>query len=341
MHSGEKVGILLINTGTTDAPRAPETRTYLKEFLSDPRILDINPVVRWLLLNLVILPRRPKQSAHAYSAVWTEQGSPLIVITRELVAALKEKMPECEFAIGMRYGNPSVKSGLESLVEKNVDRIIVAPMYPQYSSAANGSALELVYKLAGKYWNVPHISAVPPFHADKGFLDAWATLCKPMVEQFQPDLVLMSYHGLPERQIKKSDITGQYCLKHDCCCEEVVDANRNCYRAHCFQTSRALAERLGLPQEQWSVSFQSRLGRDPWIKPATDLVIPTLPKKGIKRLAVICPAFTADCLETLEEIAIRARSDFLMAGGEAFQHIPCLNAHPAWVDALAALLRRY
>ncbi len=341
MHSGEKVGILLINTGTTDAPRAPETRTYLREFLSDPRILDINPIVRWLLLNLIILPRRPKQSAHAYSAVWTEKGSPLMVVTRDLLAGLEARMPECEFAIGMRYGNPSIKSGLDELVKKNVDRIIAAPLYPQYSSAANGSALELVYKLAGQYWNVPPISALPPFHADSGFLDAWAAVCKPVIDQFQPDLLLMSYHGLPERQIKKSDTSGEYCLKQADCCEGVVDANRNCYRAHCFQTSRALAERLGLTPEGYSVSFQSRLGRDPWIKPATDIVIPTLPKKGVKRLAVVCPAFTADCLETVEEIAIRARSDFLMAGGEAFQHIPCLNTHPAWIEALAALLSRY
>ncbi|GMV93547.1 MAG: ferrochelatase [Candidatus Hydrogenedentota bacterium] len=341
MHSSEKVGVLIINTGTTAAPRAEETRTYLREFLSDPRVLDINPVVRWLLLNLVILRKRPKDSAHAYSQIWTDQGSPLLVITRELMAGLKERMPESEFAIGMRYGKPSIEDGLTELIEKQVDRIILAHQFPQYSSAANGSALELAYQLAGKPWNVPHLSALPPFYDDPGFIESWVAVSKPVLESFQPDHVLMSYHGLPERHVQKSDTTGgAHCLQSDDCCDRICDANKWCYRAHCFETSRLLAQRLGLSADDYSISFQSRLGRDPWIQPPTDVVIPDLPKDGIKRLAVMCPSFTADCLETLEEIGLRAKSDFLTAGGEAFQFIPCLNSHPTWVDALVRMLQR-
>ena len=340
MHSDEKVGILLINTGSTEAPRPAETRRYLRQFLSDPRVLDINPVVRWLVLNCIILVTRPKNSAHAYKQIWTDQGSPLLVKSRDLMAALKESMPDAEFAIGMRYGSPSIEEGFKQLVERHVDRIIVAPLFPQYSSAANGSALELVFSLAGRLWNVPALSVLPPFYEDPGFIESWAAVSKPILDEFKQDHLLMSYHGLPERHVKKSDPTGSHCLASEGCCERIAPANQYCYRAHCYATSRAIAKSLGLSSDQYSVSFQSRLGRDPWLKPATDLVIPELPKRGIKRLAVMCPSFTADCLETLEEIGLRAHKDFVTAGGKAFQFIPCLNSHPTWVDAMVRLLQR-
>jgi ferrochelatase len=340
MHSSERVGVLLINTGTTAAPRTAETRAYLRQFLSDPRVLDINPIVRWLVLNLFILPTRPKNSAHAYGQIWTEDGSPLLAVTRDLMAGLNERMPDTAFAIGMRYGEPSIEQGMNRLLEKNVDRIILAPLFPQYSSAANGSALELAYKLAGKMWNVPAFSALPPFYDDPGFVESWAAVSKPILDAFQPDLVLMSYHGLPERHIIKSDLTGSHCLESDDCCDAMCAANRWCYRAQCFETSRLIAQRLGLSVDDCAVAFQSRLGRDPWIQPPTDVVVPDLAKQGVKRLAVMCPSFTADCLETLEEIGLRAKSDFLAAGGEAFQFIPCLNSHPAWLDALVRMLQR-
>lgn len=336
----EAVGVVLINTGSTEAPRTPETRAYLRQFLSDPRMLDMNPVARWLLLNLIILPRRPKESAHAYSRIWTEQGSPLLVITRNLAARLSERMPGVSVVFGMRYGEPSIESALEELAAKNVTRIVVAPMYPQYSSAANGSALEVVYQWAAKKWNVPAISVLPPFFDDEGFLSAWAAVAKPVLDSFRPDHVLMSYHGLPERHVKKSDPTGQRCLIDAACCDEMGPANRYCYRAQCLYTSRELARRLGLDNNSYTNSFQSRLLRDPWLMPATDEVVPELARKGVKRLAVMCPAFTADCLETLEEIGLRAKSDFLTSGGEAFQLLPCLNSAPEWVEALAAMLQR-
>jgi protoporphyrin/coproporphyrin ferrochelatase len=265
MPSPEKIGVILMNTGSTAAPRTKETRAYLREFLSDPRMLDTNPVARWLVLNLFILPFRPKNSAEAYEAVWTDDGSPLLVISERLKAGLMDRMPGVQFEIGMRYGTPSIPQAFEKLVAANIDRIIAAPLYPQYSSAANGSALELIYKLAAKPWNVPPISVLPPFYNEPSFLDAWAGIAKPRLEAFQPDLVLMSYHGLPERHVQKSDSTGQHCLRMPDCCETIVDANRNCYRAQCVYTSKALAERLSLGADDYMMTFQSRLGRDPLV----------------------------------------------------------------------------
>ncbi len=339
MATQEKLGILLMNTGSTAAPKTAETRAYLRQFLSDPRMLDKNPIVRWLVLNLFILPTRPKQSAEAYAAVWTDEGSPLLAISNRLKRALEEKMPDIEIEIGMRYGDPSIPDAFEKLIAANVDRIIAAPLYPQYSSAANGSALELVYKLAAKPWNVPPISVLPPFFDAPPFIDAWEAIAKPMYDDFKPDLLMMSYHGLPERHVQNSDRTGQHCLKKPNCCDQIVDANRNCYRAQCFATSRELAQRLNLAPDDYLITFQSRLGREPWLTPATDLVLPDLPGRGVKRLMIMSPAFTADCLETLEELGIRAKEDFLAAGGEDFQLIPCPNDSPLWVDGLAGMLR--
>ncbi|GMW03403.1 MAG: ferrochelatase [Candidatus Hydrogenedentota bacterium] len=340
MNSIERVGILLMNTGTTAAPRAAETRTYLREFLSDPRVLDINPISRWLILNLFILPFRPAKSAEAYEAVWTETGSPLLALSEKLLERLRQRMPEAAIEIGMRYGKPSITEAFDKLIAQDVDRILAVPLFPQYASAANGSVLEMVHRLAAEKWNVPPISTLPAFYLDEGFIDSWVAVSKPILDDFEADLVLMSYHGLPERQVKKSDPGGRHCLVKSGCCDRAVPENAYCYRHHCMETSRALAAKLGLANEQWQVSFQSRLGRDPWLKPPTDEVVPALPKQGVKRLAVLCPAFTVDCLETLEEIGIRAKEDFLGAGGEAFQLVPCLNDHPKWVNALANMLQQ-
>lgn len=340
MKTGERVGIILINTGTTAAPKPPETREYLREFLSDPRVIDKPAWVRWLLLNLFILPFRPKNSAEAYETIWTEKGSPLLVFTEEQRAGLKERFPEAEVVIGMRYGEPSIPKAIQALVDKQVDRIIAAPLFPQYSSAANGSALERVYELTGQYWNVPPVSALPAFYDDAGFLDAYAAVARPHLDAFKPDYVLFSYHGLPESQVRKSDTTnGRHCLEIAECCHTIGPANRHCYRAHSIATTRFLVERLGLQEGQYGTSFQSRLGRDPWISPATDKVVPDLAKKGVKRLAVMCPSFVTDCLETIEEIGIRAKEDFVEAGGEDLIQVPCLNAEPVWLDALAGMLR--
>ncbi|MCX4243409.1 ferrochelatase [Paraliomyxa miuraensis] len=333
-----RLGVLLVNLGTPDAPRPPEVRRYLREFLSDPRVLDINPVTRWLLLNLVILPLRPQRSARAYTKVWSEQGSPLLVHGRSLRAALAERLPTLPVVLAMRYGTPSIAAALDQLRADGCDHVVVLPLFPQYASSSTGSAVEAVYREAGRRWNTPMITVVPPFFDDLRFVEAFAQVGQPVLDELRPDHVLMSFHGLPERHMHKSDESGGHCLRSDDCCRKITDANRNCYRAQCFATARALAGRLGLSEGDWSVAFQSRLGRDPWIKPYTDERLVELARGGTKRLAVFCPAFVADCLETLEEIGMRADEDFRAAGGERLMLVPSLNAHPTWVDAVAGMI---
>jgi protoporphyrin/coproporphyrin ferrochelatase len=339
MKPNEPLGILLINTGTTDAPRAPETRAYLREFLSDPRVLDIPAVKRSFILNCFILPFRPAKSAEAYEAIWTEAGSPLLVISHAFRDRVNERFPHADVRVAMRYGKPSIPQEFQSLVDAGVKRIIVAPLFPHYASASTGSVLELVYRCAANQWNVPALSALPDFFDNPGFLDAWLAVSRPYLDEFNPDFVLFSYHGLPERQVRKSDrSSGRHCLTRPGCCDAIVDANRYCYRAQCMATTRELVARLRLNEGGYMTTFQSRLGRDPWITPATDIEIPKIARQGYKRMAVFCPAFVADCLETLEEIGIRAKEDFIAAGGEDLRLIPSLNDHPAWVDAFAMLI---
>ena len=340
MRDTERVGILLINTGSPDAPETAETRTYLRQFLSDPRVIDIAPWKRWLLLNLVILPFRPKHSAHAYRQIGTDGGSPLLVNSRAFRDALAPLLPQAEIEIAMAYGNPSVPEVMNSLIEKGVDRIVAAPMFPQYASATFGSVLEAVYGAAGKLKFVPPISALPPFYKDAGFLDAWAEVARLQLDKFKPDHTLFSFHGLPERQIHKCDPTHAHCLIAAQCCERFREANPNCYRAHCFATAQGLTERLGLAQDRFTLCFQSKIGRIPWLTPATDQEIVRRAKEGLKRLAILSPAFVADCLETLEELGLRAKGDFLAHGGEAFHLVSSLNDHPSWVKAMANLITR-
>lgn len=339
-HAGRR-GLLLVNLGTPDAPRTPEVRRYLREFLSDPRVLDIPALGRWALLNLIILPFRPAKSAEAYRKIWRAEGSPLLHHSRALEAAVRSALAgELEVELAMRYGNPSIASALERLEARGVSELTVFPLYPQYASSSTGSSLEAVYEQVGRAWNVQPLHVVPAFYDHPGFLDAFAEVGRPVVEEVQADHVLFSFHGLPERQVLKSDTSGgKHCLQSAGCCDRIGEANRFCYRAQCFATARGVAERLGLPKEKYTVSFQSRLGRTPWIKPYTDVVLPELAEKGVKRLAVFCPAFVADCLETLEEIGIRAEAQFKGAGGEALKLVPSLNASPLWVKTVVDLAR--
>ncbi len=336
----ERQGLLLVNLGTPDAPETGDVRRYLREFLFDPRVLDIPAPLRWALLELLILPTRPARSAEAYRKVWTEEGSPLLVHGRALAAQLAHALgPRWVVELGMRYGNPSLASALEKLATAGARTITLLPLYPQYASSSTGSTLERVQQLSGAAWNVPALRVVQPFFDHPAFLDAWVEVARPVLAQAQPDHVLFSFHGLPERQVLKSDVSGKHCLQSAGCCDVAVPENRWCYRAQCFSTARSLAGRLGVKAEDFTVSFQSRLGRTPWLKPYTDLLLPELVQKGVRRLAVLCPAFVADCLETLEEIGIRAQQDFLRAGGESLTLVPSLNAHPAWVRALVQLVR--
>jgi len=335
----QKTGILVVNLGTPDAPETGPVRRYLRQFLNDPRVIDINPVGRWLLLNLFILPFRPKQSAEAYKQIWREDGSPLLVFGERLVAGLRDRIADAEILLAMRYGEPSIARGLEELRQRGCDRLVVFPLYPHYAASSTGSTLEEVYRIAAERWNTPYLTVVPPYYDDPGFIDSFAAIGRPVLEQLDADHVLMSFHGLPERHMLKSDESGQHCLKRPDCCARISPANRNCYRAQCVATGRLLAAKLGLADAQYTICFQSRLGRTPWIQPYTDQVIEALGKAGVGKVAVFCPAFTADCLETLEEIGIRAVEDFTAHGGEALELVPSLNDHPLWIDTAARLIR--
>ncbi|MEZ4471524.1 MAG: ferrochelatase [bacterium] len=335
-----RTGVLVVNLGSPDAPETAAVRRYLAEFLSDERVLDINPLGRWLLLHLIILRTRPAKSAEAYQKIWTPEGSPLLVHGRALVGALEPLLPDLELALAMRYGNPSIAAGLDALRARGCDRVVVFPLYPQYAASSTGTALEVVYRELAARWNTPYVSVVPPFFDDPGFIGAFAAVARPVLDDLAPDHVLLSFHGLPERHMRKSDESGRHCLASAGCCDALVDANRNCYRAQCFATARGLAAALGLTPENHTVCFQSRLGRTPWIQPYTDQVLADLPARGVRKLAVLCPAFTADCLETIEEIGMRAEADFKAAGGEELRLVPSLNAHPVWVEAAADLIRR-
>lgn len=333
-----KTGVLLVNLGTPDAPRAPEVRRYLREFLSDPKVIDIPAVPRWLLVNGIIAPFRAPKSAEAYRQVWTERGSPLLFHSLDLRDAVQERLADVPVQLGMRYGSPSIADALDRLKAAGAERLVCIPLYPQFADSSTGSSIEAVERLAAERWATPQVEFIPAFHSDERFLDAFAAVGKPVLEEFQPDHVLFSYHGLPERHCRKTDLTGKHCFEAPNCCDAIVEANQNCYRAHCVATTRGLQARLGRDDTNSSYSFQSRLGRDPWIKPYTDEVVKEFGAAGIKRLAVFCPAFVADCLETLEEIGMRAEDDFKEAGGEALRLVPSLNASPAWVDALTGML---
>jgi ferrochelatase len=333
---GQRVGVLLLNVGTPDEPSTSSVRRYLREFLSDPRVVDLPAPMRWLLLNVFILPFRPAKSAAAYRKIWTEQGSPLAVNSRALRDGLQVALGDGYWVeTAMRYGNPRLSEALEQFVSEGVTELVVVPVYPQYAASSTGTSLAAVYEQLSKRWNIPAVRVIPPFYDLPGFLHAFEAVAKPVLQSARPDHLLVSFHGLPERHIRKSDLIGTHCLQSEDCCDVVVPANRFCYRAQSFQTARALAHRLGFDAEHFSVSFQSRLGRTPWIQPFTDLVIPELAKKGVRRLAVLCPSFVADCLETLEEIGIRASESFIAAGGEKLTLVPSLNGHPIWVHALA------
>ena len=339
----QKKALILLNLGTPDSPSKPDVRKYLKEFLSDPRVIDINPLGRWLLLNLFILPFRPATSARAYRTIWTDEGSPLLVHAKNLAAKLQALTgPEVIVTYMMRYQNPSIAHVMEDLRRRGINKITVFPMFPQYSSAASGSAAEAVLQHISTCWNVPEIEILSEFYDEPEFLAAFCHQGRQAMASFNFDKVMFSFHGLPERHCLKSDdsITGKHCLQAPDCCKVIKDANRRCYRAQCAATAKAISENLGLSDEQWELAFQSRLGRTPWISPYTDNRLRQLPSEGVKKLIIFSPSFVADCLETLEEIDIRARLDFSSAGGEELKLVSSLNSSDLWAQGLYAIVRR-
>ncbi|MBI3758534.1 MAG: ferrochelatase [Deltaproteobacteria bacterium] len=332
----KKIGLLLINLGSPDAPTPAAVGRYLREFLMDEFVIDLPKPLRWLLVNLLIVPRRRYASAKLYQNVWTADGSPLLAYTRKLAAGLGETLPE-QFVIeiGMRYGQPSIANALAQLCAAGAERLVALPLYPQYAESSYETAARAVRAAALEQGCSDQLELLPPFYDQPGFINACVTRLREYLAQEQPEHFIFSYHSLPVRHIKRLDTAGQHCLQRADCCAQITAANQNCYRAHCVQTTQAIVRELNLSPDNYSLAFQSRLGRQEWLGPQTNDVLCDLAQRGIKRVAVSCPSFTADCLETLEEIGLRAHAVFLRAGGEALTLVPALNEHPIWVAALA------
>lgn len=333
--------VLLVNLGSPASTSIPDVRRYLREFLGDPRVLDINPVLRWLLLEGRILRRRPRETAHAYSTIWTPEGSPLIAtslsVQRKLAAALG---PGAPVYLAMRYGRPSIAEVLESMAKDGIGQALLIPQYPHYAMSSWETVTAKVEAERARRAPRMRIECLPPFYADPDYIEALHAVSAPHLAE-PHDHLLFSYHGLPARHMRKADPTGSHCLRSPECCTTPSPAHATCYRAQVFATTRALVQRAGAAAQPHSLAFQSRLAGEPWLEPYTDLELERLAKAGVRRLLVICPAFVSDCLETLEEIAVRGRDTFLAAGGEWFRQIPCLNDQRPYVDFLAGRARRW
>ncbi len=329
--------VLLLNLGSPASPSVADVRRYLGEFLMDPYVLDAPWPVRRAIVSLAILPFRPRRSAEAYASIWRDDGSPLLHHSQALTAALSAAL-DVPVELAMRYGEPSIAAALQRLRARGATSVLLAPLYPQHADSTCTTSIAATRAAMAAQGNWGALQVLPAFHADPGYLDAQAEVARPAV--IDADHVLFTYHGLPERHLRKADPTKGHCLVRDDCCTTPSPAHATCYRAQCFATTRGLVQRLGLAEGRYSQSFQSRLGRIPWLRPYTDEVLQALPAQGVRKLAVLCPAFVADNLETLEEIGIRGRETFIHAGGVSLSLAPCLNSDPAWVAALAALTQR-
>ena len=329
-------GVLLVNLGSPDSPSVPDVRRYLREFLMDERVMDVSWPLRWFIVNCCILPARPKQSAEAYHQIWSDNGSPLISISRKVQQLLQQRL-RIPVELAMRYQNPSIASAISNLQAQKVTDLAVVPLFPHYAMSSFETAVERVKEVAKKLTPEMRVTIADPYFEDPHYISALVSSAAPYKEN-PFDHLLFSFHGLPERHLRKSDPTCNHCLKVENCCEVLSTAHATCYRAQCFATAREFVRRSWTPS--YSVAFQSRLGKDPWMQPYTDQELVRLARIGVKRLLVICPAFVADCLETIEEIGMRGREIFLGAGGHEYTLIPCLNDHPLWLDALQKIVLR-
>lgn len=332
-----KRGILLMNLGSPDSTEVADVSRYLNEFLLDERVIDYPWLFRKILVSGLIVPKRAPESAEAYKTIWTENGSPLIHTTRQLQAALQALVTE-PVEIAMRYGNPSAKKGFEKLLDREpgLEEVVAFPLYPHYAMSSYETAVENVRLIHQQQKYAFKLRFVKPFYNEPVYIHALSESMRPYVSQ-PYDHILFSYHGLPARHLRKSDITRQHCLKVNDCCNVPSLAHKTCYRHQVFSTTRLVTEQLQVPKEKFSISFQSRLGKG-WLEPFTDIRLAEMPKEGIKKLLVACPAFVSDCLETLEEIEGRGREIFMNAGGESYEMIPCMNVQPTWVEAVKSLV---
>lgn len=333
MATNAKRALLLMNLGSPDSTSVKDLRKYLNEFLMDERVIDIPYLARLLLVKGIIVPFRAPKSAEAYRSIWTDEGSPLIVLTKQLQEAVQQKIAE-PVAIAMRYGNPSPKQAYDALLKEHpgLEEVVLLPLYPHYAMSSYETAVEYAKEHHQKGGYSFKLNVIQPFYDDADYIDALAHSMKPYTEQ-EYDHFLFSYHGIPQRHIRKSDTTGCHCLQVNNCCEIASAAHATCYRHQLVVTTKLVAEKLGIPKEKYSISFQSRLGKG-WLEPFTDKRLEAMPGEGIKKLLIACPAFISDCLETIEEIGEEGKETFMHAGGESFTLIPCLNTHPAWVNTI-------
>ncbi|MBN9296891.1 MAG: ferrochelatase [Filimonas sp.] len=333
-----KKAIILMNLGSPDSTSVKDVRKYLNEFLMDERVIDMPYLSRLLLVRGIIVPFRAPKSAKAYSSIWWKEGSPLIVLTKQLQALVQEKV-DMPVEIAMRYGSPSPKDAYDNLLQKvpDLEEAILMPLYPHYAMSSFETAVKYMEEVHRKNKYTFKLKTVPAFYNHPDYIHALAESIRPYINQ-DFDKILFSYHGIPERHITKGDCTGSHCLKVNDCCHVPSKAHEFCYRHQTITTTELTQQALGLPAEKVEQTFQSRLGRDPWLTPYTAQRLEELPKEGVKKLLIVCPAFISDCLETLEEIAVEGKHSFMEAGGESFTAIPCLNTNALWIETVLKLV---
>jgi ferrochelatase len=332
-----KRGVLLVNLGSPDSPDVQDVRRYLREFLMDGRVLDVAYPVRFAIVHFAILPRRPGRSAEAYEKIWTDNGSPLVVTSRKVGRQLRDRL-ELPVEAAMRYGNPSIETVIRNLASESVTDLFVIPMFPHYAMSSYETAAERVRSVTARLAPEISLGMMDPYFDHPAYVEALVASAAPYLSA-EFDHLLFSFHGIPERHLTTKNPKG--CLLMRDCCAQSDPAHTKCYRAQCFKTVERFVNLSAVPNGKYSVAFQSRLGREPWLKPHTDAVIPALARRGVRKLLVICPSFVADCLETLEEVALRGRDSFQAAGGPELSLIPCLNEHPLWLSALEQFVKEW
>ncbi|OBX23478.1 MULTISPECIES: ferrochelatase [Bizionia] len=335
-----KKGILLVNLGSPDSPEPKDVKKYLGEFLMDERVIDVPLWARTLLVKGIILNTRPKASAAAYKKIWWENGSPLIVLSEQLQESIQQEV-DYPVALAMRYGSMTIKKGIQELVDKGVDAVFLIPLYPQFAMATTETILVLAEEIRQEHFPNITMNSLPAFYNNSDYIDVLSDSIARHLKGKNYEHLLFSYHGVPERHIRKSDITKSHCKIDGSCCATPSPAHEFCYRHQCLDVTRLVAEKLGFAPGTYSSSFQSRLGFDPWLLPYTDRTIERLGKEGIKNMAIVTPAFVSDCLETLEEIAMEGEEIFHEMGGNEFTTIPCLNSDKPWVDLLAKWINNW
>lgn len=327
--------VLLVNLGSPDNPDTASVQRYLNQFLMDPHVVQLPWLLRRMIVSLFVLPSRPKASAHAYQSVWMDEGPPLVVLSERLKKALKCKL-DLPVAMAMRYGNPSIESELLALSQQSgIEEVVYIPLYPHFADSTVTTSIEEAKRVIKKHQLRIKLNVIEPFYDQPDYINALVQSAKPYLQQ-EYDHIIFSYHGLPDSHITKRDPTGQHCLQNSGCCQHLSEAHKTCYRHQVMRTTQCFVEQAQIASEKYSVTFQSRLGHAKWLGPNTEDRLRELAQSGVKKILVICPAFVTDCLETLEEIAIRADEVFKEAGGSELNLVPCLNVHPAWVNALAA-----